>query len=120
MTRLALVRLRALGLVAAVLLLGAASIGGDGQERGAPLSRHHTGPAAVYQDSAIVVATAADAKTTSGWLMPLASLGAAVVLAIGFFGGRASSPPRASFAVSRRLIRASRRAPPNVPALQLF
>ena len=120
MTRSAMVRLRALGLVAGVLVLAATAIFTDSLDRGATVSHHHTGPVVADQDSPIVVSIAADAKTTSGWTMPLAAFGAALALAIGYFGRRDSSVARASFAVKQRLVRAGRRAPPRVLALQML
>ena len=77
-------------------------------------------PAFADPDQAAVVSTAADAKIASGWIMPLAALGAAIAISLRFLARRDLQRLRASFAVRQRLVRASRRAPPRVLAMQLF
>ena len=119
MTRSAMVRVRAVSLVAATLLLAGATLSADGVHAQS-VSHHRADLAMADHDSAIVVSTAADAQTMSGSTMPLAALGATVALAIGYSGRRDSSTPRASYAVRQRLVRAGRRAPPCVPALQML
>lgn len=64
-----------------------------------------------------MVSTAAEAKTTSGWIMPLATLGAALAMALRYFARRDVQFVRASFPVRQRLVRACRREPPRVVAL---
>jgi hypothetical protein len=114
-----MVRVRAVSLVAATLLLAGAALSAHGGHARA-VSHDHPDLAIADQASAIVVSTAADVQTMSGSTIPLAALGATVALAIGYSGRRDSSTPRASYAVRQRLVRAGRRAPPCVPALQML
>jgi hypothetical protein len=114
-----MVKLRAVSLVAATLLLAGAALSADGGHARA-VSHHHPDLAMADPVSAIVVPTAADTQTMSGFTMPLAALGIAVALASGYTRRRDSSAARASYAVKQRLVRAGRRAPPCRPALQML
>ena len=114
-----MVRVRAVSLVAATLLLAGAALSADGGHTRAA-SPHHPDLAIADLGSSIVVSTAADAQTMSGSTVPLVALGATVALAIGYWGRRDSLAARASYAVKQRLVRAGRRAPPCMPALQMF
>jgi hypothetical protein len=114
-----MVRLRVPGLLAGVLVLAAVALGSADLDGVAAVSHHRAGPA-VVQDTAILVGNAVEAKTTSGWLTWLAALSSAVALGIGYLSRRASFASRASYAVTRRLVRAGRRAPPFAPAVRMI
>jgi hypothetical protein len=114
-----MVRVRAVSLVAATILLAGAALSADGGHA-RTASHDHPALAVADQASTIVVSTAADPQTTSGSTMLLAALGSTVALAIGYWGRRGSSAPRATYAVKQRLVRAGRRAPPCLPALQML
>jgi hypothetical protein len=120
MTRPAIVRLRALGLLAAVLTVAAGALWIGGASGDVAAVQHPGGLVFADPDQAAVVSPAADAKTTSGWIMPLAALGAAVAIALRFFARRDPQSVRASFAVKRRLVHACRRAPPRMVVTPLF
>ena len=120
MTRSAIVRSRALGLVAALLMVAAGALWSGAGNAEVTVVRHFGGAAFADSDQAAVVSTAADAKVASGWIMPLLALGAAITISLRFLARRDLQQLRASFAVRQRLVRASRRAPPLAPAIQLF
>lgn len=104
-------RMRTNALLVVALVLAGTAVWADGwalEQRSPAHDDHH---AAVESLPAAVVATAADARPSSP-LVPVLTLGAAVVLALAFFARRAPTLARASFPASRRLVRAGRRAPP--------
>jgi hypothetical protein len=120
MSRSAIVRSRALGLVAVVLVVAAGAVWSGAVNGDVAVVRHIAGLAFADPDQAVVVSPAADAKIASGWIMPLAALGAAIAISLRFLARRDLQRLRASFAVRQRLVRASRRAPPRALAMQLF
>jgi hypothetical protein len=120
MSRSAIVRSRALGLVAVVLVVAAGAVWSGAVNGDVAVVRHIAGLAFADPDQAVVVSPAADAKIASGWIMPLAALGAAIGISLRFLARRDLQRLRASFAVRQRLVRASRRAPPRALAMQLF
>ena len=120
MPRSATVRSRALGLVAAALVVAAGAVWSGAGNGEVTVVRHFAGVAFAEPDQAAVVSTAADVKVSSGLIVPLAALGAAIVISLCFLARRDLKRLRASFPVRQRLVRASRRAPPRVPAMQLF
>ena len=120
MTRSAIVRSRALGLVAAALVVAAGAVWSGAGNGEVTVVRHFAGVAFADSDQAAVVSTAADAKVASGWIMPLVALGAAIAVSLRFLARRDLQRLCASFAVRQRMVRASRRAPPRMPAMQLF
>ena len=68
-----------------------------------------------------MASTAAEANATSGWIMPLAALGAAVAIALRYFARRDVQLVRASFPVRQRLVRARpARAPACSVAIHVF
>jgi hypothetical protein len=81
---------------------------------------HHIGPVFSDLDQAVVVSTAAEARTTSRWIAPLAALGATIAVALRSFARRDRQLVRAAYAVRQRLVRACRRAPPSAVALHTF
>ena len=99
MTRPAIVRFRALGLLAVVLAVAAGALW-FGASNGDVAAVHHPGGIVLADPvQAAVVAPTAEAKTTSGWIMPFAALGAAVGITLRFFARREPQSVRASFAV---------------------
>jgi hypothetical protein len=115
-----MVRSRALGLVAAVLVVAAGAVWSGAGNGEVTVVRHLPGVAFADPDQAAVVSTAADAKPASAWLMPIAALGAAIAVSPHVLARRGLQRLHASFAVRQRLVRAGRRAPPRVPAMQSF
>jgi hypothetical protein len=120
MTRSAIVRFRALGLLAAVLVVAAGALWIGSSHGDVAAVQHPGGLVLADPDQAAVVSPTAEARSTSGWIMPLAALGAAVTIAFRFFARRDPRSVRASFAVKQRLVRACRRAPPRLVVTPLF
>jgi H+/Cl- antiporter ClcA len=118
--RPAIARFRALGLLAAVLVLAATALWSGPSGGDVAVSHHHLRSEFASPDQTVAVSTAAEAKASSGWIMPLAALGAALAMAFRYFARRDLRLVRASFPVSQRLVRACRRAPPRAVALYTF
>jgi hypothetical protein len=107
--------MRTFALLAVVLVLAGGAVWADGWALDAAPSAHDDRTAAVDTMPTAVVATVADIRPSSP-MLPLLTLGAAVVLAFAYLVHGNPMRGQASYPASLRLVRAGRRAPPRALA----
>jgi hypothetical protein len=103
--------MRAIGVLAVALALAGTAVWADARALDGRSPTHDDRAPALDVVPAAVAATAADLRPASS-VLPLVALGAAAVLVLAGLGRGVPSLERASLSVSRRLVRAGRRAPP--------